>query len=105
MLLGQAWLVLTAVLLRQPQTAPPLSVGGHYEATGQQHRGGGARTATASVVHHRIHWVPRLPAALAGQEVGPGPRALIAAGELTPPLCWHTRQMKIYNALVVFVTV
>lgn len=73
---------MTAALRRRPQTAPPRSVGGRSEATGRQRRGGGARTATASVVRPLIRWVPRLLAALAGQAVEPEPRARTAAGEL-----------------------
>lgn len=89
--LEQAWPVLTAVLRRRPQTVPPLSVGGHSEATGQRHLGGGARTVTASAVHRLIRWAPPPPAALAGQGVEPGPRALTPAGELRPPLYQVTK--------------
>ncbi len=80
LLFGQAWRVLTAALRRRPQTVPPLSAGDHSGAAGRQHHGGGVRTVTASAVHRLIHWAPPPPAALAGQGVGPGPRALTPAG-------------------------
>lgn len=81
MLFGQAWRVLTAVLRRQPQIALPPSADGHSGAAGQQHLGGGARTATALAVHRLIHWAPPPPADLAGQGAGPGPRAPTPAGK------------------------
>lgn len=82
MMLWQAWPVLTVALLRRPLTVPLRSVGGRSEATGQQHHGGEARTATALAARLLIRWDHRLLVALAGQAVVPEPRAPTAAGEL-----------------------
>lgn len=81
MLFEQVWRVSTAVLRKRPQTAPQLSAGGRSGGAGQQLLGDGARTVTASAVHHLIRWDHPLPAALAEQEVGPGPRAPTPAGK------------------------
>lgn len=85
MVFGQAWRVLTAVLQRRPQTVPPPLAAGRSGVAGQQRLGGGARTVIASAVHHLIHWAPPPPVALAGQGVGPEPRALTLAGTHTLP--------------------
>lgn len=65
----QAWLVLTAVLLKLPLTVLQRSVGVPYVGGGQQHPGAEDKTATASAVLQVIHWDLPLPVAV-GEPVG-----------------------------------
>lgn len=65
----QAWLVLTAALLKPPLTVLQRSVGVHYVGDGQRHPGAEDRTVTASAVLQVIRLDLPLPVAV-GEPVG-----------------------------------